>query len=74
MERRRQARWDIGHMRTVSCRVPVEVSAALIEACRRQHTTRHRVLCAAVRQFIDQSGVEACHPDWRPGPPEAQPR
>ena len=73
MDRSRQARWDVDGMRTVSCRVPKEVNAALVEACRRNHTTRHRVLCAAVRRFIDANGVEADHPDWRPGPPEARP-
>lgn len=73
MQRHRQARWDVDHMRTVSCRVPVEVNAALMEACRRNHTTRHRILCAAVRRYINESGVEARHPDWRPGPPEARP-
>lgn len=73
MERKHQAMWDIDHMRTVSCRVPVEVNAALMEACRRNRTTRHRVLCAAVRQYINDSELSAMHPDWRPGPPEARP-
>ena len=73
MQRHRQARWDVDHMRTVSCRVPVEVNAALMEACRRNHTTRHRVLCAAVRQYINDSELSAMNLGWRPGPPEALP-
>ena len=69
MDRSRQARWDIGGMRTVSCRVPTEVNAALMEACRLRRTTRHAVLCEAVARFIREVGCAGCPV----GPPEAQP-
>lgn len=71
MDRKHQVKWDIDHMRTVSCRVPTKAAAAFAEACRRNRTTRHRVLRTAVWQYIIENDVAAQFrlPD---GPPEAR--